>query len=357
MSSRRLSELVAALFMVSAPVWARDCKDLLENAPALYEKGEINEELAALVLPFQVENGGCASRTEIEDEPYCRATTIPHPSDRPTAIGDGTWNGVDFLELILQIFLNNHNYFACRDIFETDPLLQDLLSNVEVISPTRLAESNRFAGPRLYFGVPVKEPDRRPYTVTQQKMFSIFDEMPDWAYCSGNRYLDGSPPIRAYAEFDPVTKRVSMFNGACAPRDLYGLEVSFVPSFYAGLFVSAHEAGHAIENITHDEWRGHARSEAKATYLGTLMAECVTRLSDGLFTEVSKAADAYERGDRSITGDTALTPTDIEYAQCAVRHLTGWSRYFRAVRDKINLETGELPDDLRAVMLETAPAK
>lgn len=353
MTAPRALALFAAAVTLAAPAAsAADCRRLLENADLLAADGVLNLELVGNLGFYHLAGGVCVWRTEPASEPLCRATTAPAPGEAVRPPGNPEWNGRDLREDLMQIFSNTNNYAACRDIFESDRVLAAALARL----PAPTEDDRRRFGPRaptrVELGLPARTASTAPPTEIQLKMAAIFDAMPPWAYCSGAMTQSG---VRVYADFYPQTRQVKLYNGACAPRDLYELDVAFAPSAFAGALIAAHEVGHAIEEITGGPWRGRKQAEAQATYYGTMLAECVSRRSDEFFAEIRRFVDLAERDELTPEMKAAITPTtdDLDYARCALDHLSGWSKYFRAVRKEINLTTGEMPRDLRAVMSET----
>jgi hypothetical protein len=244
------------------------------------------------------------------------------------------WNGVDLGHDLKQIFINRENYSACRDIFEGDRVLAVALSRMPPLTDEQRNKYESLSHFTVEFGPRGPGDSSTPFTQTQERMFAVFEQLGDWVYCARDRYQDFlGAHGRMFGYFDPVTRRTTLYNGVCSPRDLYGLEISFLPSAFSAILIGAHEFGHGIESVSGGEQRNRTRSEALATYFGTLMAECVSRRTDELTGLVDKALIAMKSTGRRPEG---IADLDLEYGRCAVDHLTGWSKYFREVRSNTN---------------------
>lgn len=341
----RALALLAVLLVTSgqtnADVADMDCDTLMLSGSELMSRGSLSSSLSPLLLdePFSA----CVWRTEEEDEKACRYTKIPYaPVEAPP---NPNWNGVDFKRELTQLVLNPQNYNVCEATFETDRVLQLALAPVSDLSQQQLQEyifQSRFV--RFYGEPPAEQWTPPKFSTTQRKILSVFDQLGDWTYCAGSKTgpLINGQYGKIVGRFDPLSRQTTFYNGLCTSKSLYGLDISFVTSTHAAFLISAHELGHGIDLISRNAPRRAQVSEAYATYYGTIFAECAAR-------QFVKLRESYLK---AISQSEQASELDVRYTTCQTRYWTHMVDFFREARQQIDLETGQVPSQLRGLNSE-----
>lgn len=342
--SRSLQWLLFALCLQLLPCFCfgeqDSCSEVISKGLELFMRGEISPALAPLAL--DTPSSVCASRTKAASEPFCGGTTRPlNPVEIPP---NESWNGIDFKEELFQLILTANNYSSCASIFEKDEVLKSALLSVEVLNPEEIEHYRWRSGFKRAYGPLEDEPmQSESFSIVQQKLFRVFEEMDEWAYCSGCKIgptLDARI-VKTLAYLDRQSMKIIMYHGACTTQQLYGLDISYVTGTHRAFLVAAHEVGHVIDSFS-GVVRSPKQSEAYATYFGSLFAECAAR-------RFVKMGEFYR--DMVQNSDKA-TEMDKRYTFCQTRYWKHMERFFSEARARINLRTGTVPRNMEAIMSE-----
>lgn len=336
-----------AIIFVAASVCAveqeeTDCSKIISDPINNIKSGRLNEDLSPLLLDYSP--GTCPHKSEGKDiGDVCKGTS---PSVVPLEVPPNQdWNGVDFEYELLQLFLNEDNYQACKDIFD-DPAFKNEILKIPPISG-KLIDYYRYQSisRRVYFESNSKSSDipyyQREFDDLQLRIFSVFHSISSWNYCASPRLALGLNGYgRVLGLFDPL-RRIVLFDGVCTSADIYGFKISKITATHRAMLIAAHELGHAIDALSRPEGSqlSGRQQEARATFLATYIAQCNARL-------FKKMGEMYSN---AVEHSTVATNIDRKFVRCQSLRWQEMEMFIANMRSKINIPLGKIPENWESI--------
>lgn len=315
----------------------RECEEIIQGAEKAMFSGTLNPSLFPMLLDYVPT--ACPHKSYGPNIEEACVGTLPGVSLQEIPPNE-EWNGVDFDYEILQYFLTDENYHACKDIFE-DPLFKDKILNIEPIPDSRIDHYRWQAiSRRVYFEVNSdKQPTAlRQFDDIQLRIFSVFDYISSWNYCGNPKWV----PIvaggygRVLGHFDKSSRRITLFDGFCTSKDIYGLTISQLTATHRAFLIAAHELGHVIDELSRPKdiqlrWK---QQEARATFFASYIVQCgarLFRLMGDWYMEIAST-------------NPITTDADRDFLKCQTLKWQEMEVFIADIRNKIDIKSGYVPE-------------